>query len=486
MRFTCHVATHGAGVALPARWLQQGASALESAFREGSQRPDGGTGVELQVRPPRALGDEHASASPNESALNRLLEDLGVAADTGPATQLGLIFTGRHPADQKAHDEHVEGPLIFGLLFDPGFYPNNPGLEDTFTRVPREGCAVFVQTIAERRKEVADFERELVFTAIHEMGHVFNLWHVEQKSLMFRSAKEPAALEEKLWRFTDKQEEFLRSCPESESVQPGGRRFGDRGTLYPHEKSLWNAAGTASGLRLRIDVQPREFWRFEPVELEVRLSVPRTRSRAVRVPHAIDPGHESFEIWIEEPDGTRRRYRPTAHYCAGGALRIAPGRPFERDIPLFGQSGGYTFRRAGVHRVQALFRLPGGRVLRSNPVEVSLRADGRDERYAALARTLTDPRTARLLFHRHAPRFGPWTRELHEFANGERRTHVGARLLYALGRAHLEAASRTRSSAPAARQHHAGAELLAQAAQLDGLGHHQRRMAERLRSGGAA
>jgi hypothetical protein len=42
--------------------------------------------------------------------------------------------------------------------------------------------------------------------------------------------------------------------------------------------------------------------------------------------------------------------------------RVAPGKPFERDISIWGESGGYTFRHAGDHRLFCTLRI-GGTVL---------------------------------------------------------------------------------------------------------------------------
>jgi len=102
----------------------------------------------------------------------------------------------------------------------------------------------------------------------------------------------------------------------------------------------------------------RSFFYFEPVELDVVLSAPSSANRSFRVPDCIDPGYGAFRIWIEEPSGERRIYRSPRIYCAHDELIfVGPKKPFRRDISIFGESGGFTFRRAGVHKVWAEFAL---------------------------------------------------------------------------------------------------------------------------------
>ena len=49
-----------------------------------------------------------------------------------------------------------------------------------------------------------------------------------------------------------------------------------------------------------------------------------------------------------------RLYRSPVRFCSQeSSLEISTDRPFVRDLPLFGQAGGYTFKTAGIHRVWA-------------------------------------------------------------------------------------------------------------------------------------
>jgi hypothetical protein len=142
-------------------------------------------------------------------------------------------------------------------------------------------------------------------------------------------------------------------------------------------------------------------------------------------------------VWITEPDGERRRYRPTEQYCPSHRrLALEPGGPFQRDLTLFGSAQGYTFRKAGVHRIEAVFTPRRGAAVRSNAVEMLIKPPKPDSgKYCDLERTFTQQGVARLLYYRQAQ---PESREVAELAAlCERcgRTTAAAGGYYALGRA---------------------------------------------------
>ena len=471
MRFTLHLATYGLRAPVPAQLQESVRTRVPVHFARGSRRArQGPPGIELV---PGVFVDRTRvwpGERPVVPVLNRVLAAMTGRQARGRADQIGLIFAARHPRDAG----------LFGLLFDPGFDPWNVQVRrNRYHAVPREGCVVYLDAIRARRHNLDDFKREVLFTSIHELGHVFNLWHEQTESFMFRSAtlqrpiSNPGA-----WNFTRLQKRFLRQLPLPMDVRPGGTPFGVRGSHWPRGRSLGNAPSSDAALDLHIDIRPREFWYFEPVELEVTLSLAKGRRRPAVLPNEIDAGYHRFQIWIDEPDGTRRRYKAPVRYCGGGSdLRVEYRKPFRRDISIFGQSGGFTFRMAGRHTITAYLQLPSGRVIRSQAVEVDLKTADTTREYELLEEALTSRRVGRLLYYRKARQLGAWVDELDAFARAREKTHVGARLLYALGRAELDAgvARGSRGAKPYER----GRERLARAAQAEGLGTHQRRIAER-------
>lgn len=363
---------------------------------------------------------------------------------------------------------------VFGMMFDRGFATwDDPNDLPALTGSPREGCAIFVEAIAKVRQGL-NFEREALFTTIHEMGHLFNLEHVQLASYMATS-KPDAPYPTSAFRFIPQHQDILKRCSTSAFVWPGGEPFaGDKdwsdGGQFP------TRASAEFGLELVIDMARREFWRFEPVELEVELRVAAGVNRSFEIPDKVDPGYEEFVIWLESPRGERRRYRSPRHYCAIPATRvIAPQTPFRRDISIFGESGGYTFRSSGVWRIWAEFGSGEGQPLRSNILEVNVKPAGKKRADEIASARLSDVRSAALLYHRMIRRGTSTTKLVIDQLEDSRQQVPSGGLEYAVGRAFMEAAKdKNDGSVKAAREH------LKRARDRLELGHVQRDHTDRL------
>jgi hypothetical protein len=174
------------------------------------------------------------------------------------------------------------------------------------------------------------------------------------------------------------------------------------------------------------------------VELELQLHAPEVLEGSYEVPDELDPGYRRFVVWIEEPSGERRRYRPTKHYCSNRAtIALEEGKSIRRDLSIFGQSGGLTFRHAGVHRVWADFQLPGGDVISSNKLEFEIlpdlfgdrRARRRQEELRELFR-----KAAQLFFYRSGKIRKAPREALEALIRRARGKHLGSAADYAMGR----------------------------------------------------
>jgi hypothetical protein len=338
----------------------------------------------------------------------------------GPVDRVGVVLSDRF--DPR--------PTVLGMMFDVGF---NSGVSDpTFNAVPREGCAIFLDAIRALRGDGPAYDQEIGFTTVHEIGHVFNLWHILTKPNFMAQSMTGAVMPVGGFFFDAAHARFLAQVEQQRVVVPGGSNWGVRNGLGPAGDNPFNDALPAVGLRMRISVSQKAVWHFEPVELNVRLSA----SQPTVVPDIIDPGYDQFDIWIECPDGSRRRYKAPALYCANSASnRVAPGKPFERDISIWGESGGYTFRQAGDHRIYCTLRLEDT-VLRSNVVELTVKeASPRSTRYQRLAHVLTQQSNAQLLFYKSSPRPTAPAAALTEAARDLRGTPAAAHVRYSIGRA---------------------------------------------------
>ncbi|VXC84365.1 hypothetical protein [Sphingomonas sp. 8AM] len=362
-------------------------------------------------------------------------------------------------------------PAALGVMFDRGFDPgDDPNSNPAFTASPREGCAIFTSAIANLRKTQPLAEQEALFTTIHEVGHLFNLPHVLTPQPHFLSQSATAApYGNGAYHFLPQHAFALSKCSVSPSIWPGGAPFGDNGDFANVNLPPPSARAALFGLELDIAMSLREFWAFEPVDLDVELRVAPGVARRFRVPDCIDHGYDQFAIWIEEPDGARRKLRSPRRYCGPTKSRtIAPGRPFRRDISIFGEAGGYAFRRAGYHTIWAEFEPRPRQRIVSNRVDVQVRVRNVGSDGTTARSLLTASKAARTLYHR-LPIAG--VRDLRRLASLACDPELPSRAMvgYALGRAMLRHAD--------AALNRQGGELLAQAAQQPVLGVHQRELA---------
>jgi hypothetical protein len=308
------------------------------------------------------------------------------------------------------------------------------------------------------------------------MGHLFNLQHTTEASYLASSPAGSPFDEASHFKFTSAQRQALSSCSTSSSIWPGGSDFGDTGPFATANGVPPGRRAASDELELQVALPQGAFWPFEPVELDVELRVRPGVGRTFRVQDRLDAGYEEFRIWVEEPTGERRIYRPPRRYCAAPGVRtIGPGSAFRRDISLFGESGGFTFRRTGVHRLWAEFMVRRGSWLISNVVECEILPADDTRLYADARRLLTRGTVSRLLYHRRIPRRARVS-QLEDFIRSHPDWSGVGRVEYGVGRALLNAGGR-RSGAAAETILGRGVDQLRRVADRPGLGDHQRRLA---------
>ncbi|MDC8757054.1 hypothetical protein [Janthinobacterium fluminis] len=415
------------------------------------------------------FGPRYAGRINADAMHNTLARLLGGAARAARVDHIGLLVA----------DEYRDRGDYFGLMFDADFSPDS---SDQNAWIARQGCAIFLGAMGERRdgQALAD---EAVYTAIHELGHVFNQQHSAPPSFMSTSADQATPFVLADCSFSEQERYLLSHCSRSECIWPGGSRFGDLGTLGKSVAAPQpqNADGA---VRLQIAMERHEFWPFEPMELDIELSlVLQGRAAAVQVPDALDPGFDNFTVWIEEPGGERRRYRAPKHFCAPGAARLlAHGQPLRRDLSIFGESGRFTFRHVGRHTVQAAFTLPSGQTLRSNRLEVEVLAPAPGTAVYDVARAvLCDVDLCRLLYYRAlTPARQRKLNRLKDACKAAPWHPLVGTIHYAIGRAFAaETRQAAAENAPTATLARSARLHLRQAAAHQHLGDHRRQHAER-------
>jgi len=385
-RLTCKVAALNAGLDTT---LFRSADFVE--FVQGHFRSASGGDIELDVQfDPSIQPVLSAGEAAVDGDLHFAMRQLTQNPSRPPIVAMGLLVGFAHASDSQ----------MFGLMFDRGI-AQVPG--DLNAAVAREGAAIFLDPITHSRSG-ADVSAECRFTSVHELGHAFNLAHAPQipPTFMSRSALNATAYNAGAYFFEPEQADQLSRCSTDTSVQPGGSPFtdGDAGNTAATRR---RQRPGSPPLKLTVEARPTECTRYEPIHLDIALSMTDRSKSHARVPRVVDPAHESFRIYIEDPDGHERRYHSSIHCCpTARKLEVRRSDPFRRDVVLITEQGRYTFRSPGVHRIRAEFDVAPGVTLHSNRTQIMILRD-RDPSRGPTARVLRTLGATQLLQFRRAP-----------------------------------------------------------------------------------
>lgn len=282
---------------------------------------------------------------------------------------------------------------LLGIMFDTGVEDENG--------FPRQGAAVFTDPM---QGHPAGFERKVLQTVVHELGHALNLAHRFERVVSRADSTSfmnydwrymGGSRQSQFWRefkFTFDPDEirFFRHGPWS-AVIPGGAEF--------HTVNYWSD-GTGGyspylpevalqGLSLML--HPPEsgviFDFGQPVILTVELK--NTAAQPQDIPaYYLDSKSGFLEVMVRRLGRRRRRlpedlvfFSPVVTRCwdvkKTTAERLAPGQSMTNNLNLTFGSAGFTFAEPGNYEITAVLSLYDDnqgveRIVKSDPLRIRI------------------------------------------------------------------------------------------------------------------
>jgi hypothetical protein len=271
--------------------------------------------------------------------------------------------------------QHDMGSGLGGIMFDD-IGPNH-----------RQGTAIFYDSFISDPPPPADPEvdayiaRNRFWTAVHEMGHAFNLAHSWQKSLgaPFGSPWIPLADEPEArsfmnypygvaggesafyadfeYRFTDQELLFMRHAPERFV------RMGDAAWFDHHGfEQARVAQAPALSLDIRVNRATAVFEFLEPVVAELKLK--NISSEPQIVNETVLTTLDGITIALKRQGSPARQFIPFAQYCMKPAMKILqPGEAIYASVYVTAGLNGVDLAEPGRYVLQAALHRPEGDIV---------------------------------------------------------------------------------------------------------------------------
>ena len=311
-------------------------------------------------------------------------------------------------------NQHDIGYSLGGIMFDD-IGPNH-----------RQGTAIFtnsfIQDAPASDPDAAAWRRRMVFwTAVHEMGHGFNLAHSWQKALSIGGdtgpwipqADRPEArsfmnypfrvgggestfFADFAFRFDDQELQFMRHAPRRFVQMGNANWFVDHAFEAPPPEM--EATGWELAIRPNREVNEYDF--LEPVRLELKLTNITETAQMVDADLLADA--DNIEIFVGRAGGHTRRHNAfIRHLEIPETVTVEPGQSLYAAHLVGASTSEWLIDEAGFYKVQAAVMVNGLPVL-SNVLRLFVAPPKSDEE-SRLAPDYFTPEVARALAFDGAP-----------------------------------------------------------------------------------
>lgn len=265
---------------------------------------------------------------------------------------------------------HEDGTSLGGIMFDdigPQHRQGTAIFNDSFISQPPAGDL----------NPAAWVRRMLFWTAVHEMGHTFNLAHSWQKAMgtpWIQLANDPDALsfmnypyrypgdevaffKDFEFRFSNDELLFMRHAPERFVEQGNAEWFDHHG--FERREALKPAR---LQLNLRVNRDQPKFDFLEPVVLELKLT--NNSTEPVLVDERTLLHTDALTVILKKRGRPARQWRPYATQCwKPSGVTLKPGQSLYESLFVSAGLNGWDIAEPGEYLVQAALEHDGERVV---------------------------------------------------------------------------------------------------------------------------
>lgn len=267
---------------------------------------------------------------------------------------------------------------LLGIMFD-----YLPGLKQH-----RQGCAVFQDTIMNYHPSTADYNRHLLYTYVHELGHAFNLLHSWDKArhdslswMNYDWRYDQRNGAGSFWNnfdfiFDDAELVHLRHGYRQNVIMGGndwavgaGLEHGDASSIFSQEMIENN-----SGLKLELMPVKNTYALSEPVVIEIKLRCMDMNGKMVNT--NLHPKHDQVRIGILKPNGKVCLYEALAHNCSmpdDTMLTTENNTAYASSYIGYGKEGFY-FDQPGFYRIKGAYLNKDGSIIQSEEVTIRVKS----------------------------------------------------------------------------------------------------------------
>ncbi|MBK7943938.1 MAG: hypothetical protein IPJ85_00905 [Flavobacteriales bacterium] len=315
------------------------------------------------------LADAGANRTWSDSEMHNAMVTYWSRFADRPQWAMWVLYAARHD----------DGRSLGGIMFDD-IGPNH-----------RQGTAIFrdsfIQDAPPGDPAPAAWRRRMEFwTAVHEMGHGFNLAHAWQKALgtpwvpltndsearsfmnyPFRvSGGEASFFDDFAFRFIDDELTFMRHAPRR-FVQMGNENWFDN---HAFEAPDAHEAHAPLVLRIRPNKDRNVFRFLEPVTLELKLT--NQSSAAIAIEHDLLREGSHISVLVKKDGAATRQWRPMVAHChAPASEELKPGASVYGAHVISTSTSGWLIDEPGSYTVQAAVSV-GGQTVLSAPLRLRI------------------------------------------------------------------------------------------------------------------